>query len=214
MQTAIGPADNAEITPEIADARQFEERLQRGIRDGAFLALMVTPKCYQRACQELCHRFPLQLIDFEALFIDALRQVADKAKVNWELVVKTDATPHTGDWDRLMLLVGRTMPLVEQQLSRADKTMLVIYAGLLARYDQMTLLERLRDKVGQRDGIPGLWLLIPGDQYAVMDGKAIPIISPGQRVRIPESWLRNVHRGNGEDLTQRRKDAEEETSSR
>jgi hypothetical protein len=199
MPTAIGPAANEEITPEIADARQFEERLQRGIRDGSFLALMVNPKCYQRACQELCHRFPLQMVNFEALFIDTLRQVAEKAKVNWDLVLKTDAAPHTGDWDRLMLLVGRAMRLVEQQLARADKTMLVIYAGLLARYDQMTLLERLRDRVGRQDGIPGFWwLLIPGDHYALMDGKAVPIISPGQRVRIPESWLRNVHRGNGD----------------
>ncbi len=75
--------------------------------------------------------------------------------------------------------------------------MLLVYAGVLARYDQMTLLERLRDQVGRRDGIPGLWILIPGDQEALMDGKAIPILSPGQRARIPESWLQNVHRGNG-----------------
>ena len=96
-----------------------------------------------------------------------------------------------------MLLVGRAMPMVAKQLATAQKTMLIIYAGLLARYDQMTLLERLRDKVGRRDGIPGLWILIPGDQQALMDGKAIPIISPGQRARIPESWLQNAHRGNG-----------------
>ena len=126
-----------------------------------------------------------------------MHQVVDKANADWELVLKTDGTPHTGDWHKLMLLVGRTIPLVEQQLVRADKTMLVIYAGLLARYNQMTLLERLRDKVGRSDGIPGLWLLIPGDQYAVMDGKAVPVISPGQRVRIPESWLQNIHRANG-----------------
>ena len=75
--------------------------------------------------------------------------------------------------------------------------MLVIYAGLLARYGQMGLLERLRDKIGRRDGIPGLWLLVPGDHQALMDGKAVPVLSPGQRARIPESWLANVHRANG-----------------
>ena len=94
-----------------------------------------------------------------------------------------------------MILVSRAIPLVEAQLAAADQTMLVIYPGLLARYDQMDLLERLRDKVGRRDGIPGLWLLLPGQNQAVMDGKAVPIISPGQRTNIPESWLRNVHRG-------------------
>jgi serine/threonine protein kinase len=207
MPTAVMPHASEEITPEIADARQFEERLQRGIRDGSFLALLVNPKYYQQAYQELCTRFPLQLVDFEGLFIDALHQVADKAKVSWELVLRTDATPNEGDWDKLMLLVRRAMPLVEEQLAKANKPMLMIYAGLLARYDQMAVLERLRDKVGRREGIPGLWLLIPGDQHAVMDGKAVPIISAGQRVRIPERWLK-------ENFTRRRKDAEDEASSR
>jgi hypothetical protein len=72
--------------------------------------------------------------------------------------------------------------------------MLVVYPGLLARYDRMDLLERLRDRVGRGDGIAGLWLLVPGDDQALLDGKAIPILSPGQRARIPESWLENVHR--------------------
>jgi hypothetical protein len=201
MPTAVMPHAGEEITPEIADARQFEERLQRGVREGSFLALLVNPKYYQQACQELCARFPLRLVDFEGLCIDALHQVADKAKVNWELVLRTDATPNEGDWDKLMLLVRRAIPLVEEQLAKADKPMLMVYAGLLARYDQMAVLERLRDKVGRRDGIPGLWLLIPGDQHAVMDGKAVPVISAGQRVRVPESWLRNVHRGNGDQGT-------------
>jgi serine/threonine protein kinase len=195
MSTAIGPSGAGEITPEIADARQFEERLQRARKDGAFLVLMVHPKYYQRARDELCGRFPITLIDFEALFIKALREVAEKARVNWDLVLKTDATPYAGDWHKLLLLVGRAMPLVEAQLSALDKTMLVTYTGVLARYDRMDLLERLRDKVGHRNGIPGLWLLLPGQNQAVMDGKAVPILSPGQRANIPESWLQNVHRG-------------------
>ncbi len=156
---------------------------------------MVNPKDYQRARDELCGRFPIQLINFEALFIKALREVAATLHVTWDLVLKTDATPHQGDWSKLMILVSRAMPLVEAQLAAADQTMLVIYPGLLARYDQMDLLERLRDKVGRRDGIPGLWLLLPGQNQPVMDDKAVPIISPGQRTNIPESWLRNVHRG-------------------
>lgn len=196
LSTATGAVESEEITPEIADARQFEERLQRGIREGAFSVLLVNPRYYQQAYRELCDRFSVQLVDFEQLFISTLRQVASKAKVNWDLVLQTDATPYQGDWNKLMLLVGRAIPLVEAQLATTDQTILLIYAGLLARYDQMTLLERLRDRVGRRNGIGGLWLLIPGDQQAVMDGKAVPILSPGQRTRIPESWLENRHRAN------------------
>ena len=195
LPTVNGPARAIEITPEIADARQFEERLQRAFKDGSFLALLVHPKYYQRASDELYSRFPITLIDFEALFLKALREVAEKARVNWDLVLQTDATPHAGDWHKLLLLVGRAMPLVEAQLSALDKTVLITYAGVLARYDRMDLLERLRDKVGRHDGIPGLWLLLPGQHQAVMDGKAVPILSPGQRANIPESWLQNMHRG-------------------
>ena len=200
-----------EITPEIADARQFEERLERGIKEGAFLALIVNPKCYQRATQKLSERFPVELVDFEGLFIDALRDVATKARAKWEAIVNADAVPGSEPWKKFMVLVNRAMPVVEQRLMAAKKTMLLIYPGLLARYDQMPLLERLREKVGRRDGIPGVWLLIPGDNQAMLDGKAIPIISPGQRTRIPETWLRTIRRSDGDGLTPRREDAKEDS---
>jgi len=227
--TAAGRSEVGQVTVEEADARQFEERLQRAIKEGSFLSLLVNPKFYDRAREEICRRFPVQLVDFEGLFLDALMAVAGKAGVNWDLVLKTDATPQAGDWDKLMILVNRAMPIVEVSLvtghwslvtrhsslvtgqdtndkgqmtndqeqmtnDQERRTMLMIYAGLLARYDQMDLLTRLSQKVGRSDGIPGLWLLLPGDQQALIDGKAVPLLGPGQRARIPESWLQNVHR--------------------
>jgi len=154
---------------------------------------MVDKRNYQRAAQELCKQFPLQLLDFEGLFVDALRDVATKAGAKWQAVVNADATPGSDAWKKFLVLVNRAMPIVEQQLSTATRTILLTYPGLLARYDQMPLLERLREKVGRSDGIPGLWMLIPGDSQPLLDGKAIPIISPGQRSRIPETWLKNIH---------------------
>jgi hypothetical protein len=185
-----------EITPEVADARQFEDRLRHGIKEGSFYTLLVNPRYYQRACQELCRRFPVELVDFEELFLNALRQVVDRAGAKWDAVVSADATPGDAKWDKFMVLVKRAIPLVEEQLGAAKKPMLLVYAGLLARYEQMGLLERLRDRIGRRDGIPALWLLVPGDHHALMDGKVVPVLSPGQRARIPESWLENQHRAN------------------
>lgn len=195
--TKRGRGEAGEVTPEEADARQFEERLQRSLSEGSFLALTVHPKYYDRARSELCRRFPLQLIDFEGMFLDSLQATASGANVKWDLVLQTDTKPKRGDWDKLMMLVGRAMPTVEKQLLNTDKTMLVVYPGLLARYDQMDLLSRLSQKVGRADGIPGLWLLLPGDKQAMIDGKPVPLIGPGQRTRIPESWLQNLHRANG-----------------
>lgn len=192
-----------EVTPEEADARQFEERLERSIKEGAFLTLMVHPKYYERAQQELCRRFPLRLVDLEGVFLDALTSTAADAKVNWELVLQTDGQPNQGEWDRLMLLVKRAMPNVEHQLSTSDQTILVIYPGLISRYDQMDMLSRLSQKVGRHGGIPGLWLLLPGDTQAMIDGKPVSLIGPGQRARIPESWLQNLHRGGQPSLSSR-----------
>lgn len=196
--TSSGLAANAEatqeITPEIADARQFEERLERGIKEGSFLALIVNPKCYQRAVSELQNRFSIEVVDIEGLIVDTLRDVASKANAKWEALVNADAKPGSEPWKKFMVLVNRAMPIVEQQLSSSSKTLLLIYPGLLARYDQMPMLERLREKVGRKDGVAGVWMLIPGDTQAMLDGKAIPIISPGQKTRIPDQWIRNEHR--------------------
>ena len=51
------------------------------------------------------------------------------------------------------------------------------------------VLERLRESVGRRGGMPGLWLLLAGDQQATLEGRAVPVLSPGQRVRVPDLWL-------------------------
>ena len=197
MPTAPGPLTPGEITPEIADARQFEERLERGLKDGAFLALLVTPKSYQRAAKELCERFPVENVDLESLFIDSLHHVVEKAGGKWDAVVNADAAVGSAQWNKFMVLVNRAMPVIEQQLLLSQRTILLTYPGLLARYDQMSLLANLREKIGCKDGIRGLWVLIPGDTQPLLDGKAIPIISPGQRTRIPEKWIRNEHRANG-----------------
>ena len=222
LTTAKGVTEGEEITPDIADARQFEERLQRGIKDGSFLALMVNPKYYDRACRELCDRFPVKLVDFEGLFIDALRDVVDKAGAKWEAVVDTDAIPGEGNWDKFMVLVKRAMPQIEEFLdcgswflaedgkaanshdaenkqprtkNQEPENILLTYVGMLARYDQMALLDRLRERVERGESLRSCWILLPGDQQAMIEGRTVPIIGPGQRARIPESWLRNVHRG-------------------
>ena len=192
--TGLSATVGRELTPVEADTRLLEERLTRGIKDGAFLALLVNPKRYQVARKEIAARFAVQVADYEALFLAALQQVASKAGVNWDLVLQTDAVPGGNDWDKLMLLVGRAMPLVEAELLRAKQTILLIYPGLLARYEQMTLLERLREKVGRAEGIPGLWVLLPNGQQAMIDGKAVPLLSPGQRAKITDDWLANRHR--------------------
>jgi hypothetical protein len=210
--TSSGLAANAqatqEITPEIADARQFEERLERGIKEGSFLALIVNPKCYQRAVSELQNRFSLDVVDIEGLIVDTLRDVASKANAKWEALVNADAKPGSEPWKKFMVLINRAMPIVEKQVLSGQlsavsdqrtavssrRSLLLIYPGLLARYEQLGLLEKIRDEIGRSKGLHSCWILIPGDNQAFIDGKPVPIISPGQKTKIPDTWLANIHR--------------------
>ena len=218
--TSSGTSANSqtaqEITPEIADARQFEERLERGIKEGSFLALIVNPKCYQRAVDELQNRFPVEVVDMEGLIVETLRDVASKANAKWEAIVNADAKPGSEPWKKFMVLVNRAMEVVSRQLlvvgketENRKRSLLLIYPGLLARYEQLGLLEKIRDEIGRSGGLHSCWVLIPGDNQAFIDGKPVPIISPGQKTKIPDQWLANVHRAGIDDLTQRRKDAKE-----
>jgi serine/threonine protein kinase len=193
-----------EVTPEIADARQFEERLERGIKEGSFLALIVNPKCYQRAVSELQNRFSIEVVDIEGLIVDTLRDVASKANAKWEAIVNADAKPGSEPWKKFMILVNRAMPIVESSVisgqssvegKKSKRSILLIYPGLLARYEQLGLLEKIRDEIGRSKGLHSCWILIPGDNQAFIDGKPVPIISPGQKTKIPDQWIRNEHRG-------------------
>ena len=187
-----------EITPQIAEARQFEERLQRGTDNGTFIAMTVEPRGYMLAVDELADpdRFGVQVIDVESELITELKQIAETKKVKWEAILAADVQG-SDNRERLMKLVRLAMPKVEQTILAADRLVLLTYSGLLARYDQMDILTRLREKVGRSDGIPGLWMLIATDEQSsmpIMDGKPIPVIGPAEWARIPDSWLRNEHR--------------------
>jgi serine/threonine protein kinase len=194
LSTGPGRDPREPITPEEADARQFEEKLRRSLKDGAFLTLMIPPRSFEQARRELEGRFSLRAVDGDRVIIDALRDTAKRARVDWSLVLRADATPANGDWSKLLMLVKRAMPKVEEQLGAAGSTVLMVHPGLLARYDNLDLLERLRDRVGRPGGPAGLWLLLPGQQ-PLIDGKAVPLLSPAQRVSVPESWIANAHRG-------------------
>jgi hypothetical protein len=154
---------------------------------------MVPPRSFEHARRELEGRFSVRGVDGDRVIIDALRDTAKRAHIDWSLVLRADSKANNGDWKKLLMLVKRAMPKVEEQLGSAGSTVLMVHPGLLARYDNLDLLERLRDRVGRPGGPKGLWLLLPGHQ-ALIDGKAVPLLSPAQRVLIPESWLENRHR--------------------
>jgi hypothetical protein len=179
----------------------LETRLQQTVAARRFLVLTVAPRHLLRAEAELVQRFPVTRISLEALLIREMKAVAATAGAKWEVVLKADgAPPQSTDWRRLQLLVRQAMPAVTQTLLAADRPVLLVYPGLLARYDQIQLLETLRDACAQRPDVPGYVVLVASDAQRplpVLDDKPIPVIHASEWARIPESWLANVHRAQG-----------------
>jgi serine/threonine protein kinase len=133
------------------------------------------------------------------LVIRALRAEAQAARADWNVVLRADASPQPSeDWKRLLLLVNRTMPKVEAELDTSPKTLLLVNPGLLARYQQLEILVRLRDRIG-RTGSPlfGLWILVPTNGLAVLptlDGQPVPVLSAAQWTHLTGAWIQNKHR--------------------
>lgn len=189
---------------EAITARQFEERLERSIRNPCFLTLLVNPRHFIAAKEELTRRYAATTVDLEDLFITALEETAKVRNANFDVVVKADAARRDDpNWGRLMKMVSASMPRFEQLLNsacgpagndQADRVILMHYPGLLARYGHMNQLDRIIGLAGRRDGLPAVWLLLSGEQ-AIIEGEAVPLINSSSKARIPIEWLENRHRG-------------------
>ena len=190
--TAMPLGREAAVTPQLAGARALETRLVNALRSGSFLQLVVTPRAYERAADELADRFGVVRLDVEQLVLDTLQQQAAAAGVDWRLVVATDADRGGRDWPRLERLVDRCRPAIAAGLATAGQTPLLVYADILIRYGLKSLLAELQAAIGSPTGPAGVWLLVPGSETPLLDGQPTGI--PGQQAVIPEAWVRNEHR--------------------
>lgn len=195
-------ARHVEVTPDVADARSFEDRLQHAYNDGGFLVLTVRPSRMRWAEAELLRRFELERVSFDDLFFDVLREEAKELEVDWTIIEQADgADPASQDWKNLLHLIGRAGPKIAARLAQRREHLLLVNPGMIARYDLMAILETLRDKVGHDAPCPCLWVLVASDgqnDMPILDHAEIPLITPGQRAKISESWIDNVHRGRAE----------------
>ncbi|MFN5754208.1 MAG: BREX system serine/threonine kinase PglW, partial [Pseudanabaena sp.] len=73
--TATGTMVIGEVDEAAADARLFEEKLQRGLKQGAFFVILVQSRYYQQAIAEIANRLPVLHLSFEDLLLNALREV-------------------------------------------------------------------------------------------------------------------------------------------
>ncbi len=171
----------------------------KAVEQKRFLVLSVAPKHLLRAEKELVRRFSVRHMSIETLLIAQMKALAEQARAHWEVVLRADcAARESRDWRNLVTLVRRAIPAVERELLGSEKTVLVSYTGLLARYNQLDMLDRLRDATERREGSPGFLVLLPADQQTnmpVIDGIPLPVVLASQWIRLTEAWIANEHRG-------------------
>ena len=185
----------AEAGPaEWGDNDAFDERLRRALQNRAFLALTVSPRRLADAERALASAFAIDARSADELLIRHMKAADDEAGADWRIVLRADREPRgSADWATLMRLVShRVLPRVRAELAAAPRPVLLTNLGLLARYDQMTFLDGLRDAAGRPDGPPGVWLLVPSDAQEsrpMVDGRPVPVFTAAQWARIPVAWL-------------------------
>lgn len=183
---------------EHVSAKLFEERLTHALSDGGFLVLTTKPKKAAAAERRLAARFGVDVKNLDEIVIGAMRGEAKENEVDWSFVLSADAAlPRTKDHN-LALLVSKSVPRILARMSES-RTPLFANPGLLARYDRMDVIEKLRDDAGTRKSpVHGAWLLVASDGQntrPVIDGVPVPVISASQWAPIPDSWIDGVLEG-------------------
>ena len=136
-------------------------------------------------------------MSFDELLLKALRTEADRAHVDWALVLRADAAePGSRDWAKLQLLVQRTLASLKPLLLNNPAPLLLTNVGLLARYDLMALVTEMDASAGRPDHTPALWLLLPSHKQGlpVIDGVPVPLVNSTQAFALSPAWIENKHR--------------------
>lgn len=193
-------------------AAAVEERLVRSLEQGGMLVLTVLPRLARYAEAELLRRFanpdatpassaaPLKRVNFDALLLAALRNKAQAAGVDWNVVLQADAADRgSRHWTNLQRLVQRTLPALRSALLNSPAPLLLASAGLLARYDLMGLITELEENTGRPAHTHSVWLLLPTSHQGlpVIDGVAVPMVNNIHNTRalaLPQAWIENKHR--------------------
>jgi len=186
--------------PSVRQAQQAEQRLRHNLDRGGFLALVVRPRLVSDAVAELRRRFDVVDLDVTAALLEQMRLVAGQAGVPWDLVLAADAAPvGSRDATNLSRLVADALPGLAAQLRQAGRAVLLHDAGVLARYGAMPVLTDLVADAGRSSSLMrSVWLVVPQDgtgDLPLLDREAVPVTTPGQWLRLPDSWVSNEHRG-------------------
>lgn len=194
MTTALhgGQVDS----PEAKQALRFEDTLRRAVDSRRVLIITCDLSWLESGGKALSRHLGIEAISLDRIFINTLYAQTQQLGADWRVVLQADRAAHdSADWRRLGSLVQRALPVVRQQLLDSPQPMIVQHLGLLVRYGHVGLIQELRNAVLD-SAMPARLLLVPGDEHQapVLDGAALPVITPNDWTHLPKFWLENGHR--------------------
>jgi len=153
------------------------------------------------AVPALTQAFPdLLPVDLERELLAGMRAVADSITppIPWSTVLSADdVKPGASFHFQFLRLVKEALKPIAARLLAAKQPVLITNAGLLARYDQIVLLNDLRDAAGTTSGPPAVWVLAPTTSFGslpTIDGVSVPIIGSNQTVVLDRRWIAGSRR--------------------
>lgn len=188
------------VDPEDLAVRAVDERLRLNLRSGGLLLLTCPVRPARHAETRLIERYGqhadrpqgLRRVSLDGLLLDALRSAAKAMNARWEVVLAADGSgKEAHDWKNLNRLVQRALPDVRRRLLEADQPLLVVHAGLLARYDLLGLIGELEQEVGRPGRTPALWLLLPtaNPGLPAIDGQPVPVVHANRLLPLDPRWI-------------------------
>lgn len=174
-------------------AKPVDEVLQAAVENARFLAVAVAPKHYESVATRLAEQLDLEVLSLERLVVEAMQGEARVNNADWDFVQSVDgAAQDSPDWRQLRALASSVVEQVAIQLRSGERPRLLLHAGLIARYGQMSLLNDLQQAAETGATDAGYILLLPMSEQSaqpMIDGTPVPLTLPSRFVRIDRAWI-------------------------
>jgi hypothetical protein len=173
----------------------FDQRIARLLAEGGFVTVTVKDRSLDPAIRRLTDATGGTHVRLDSLLLATMRRLVAEAGAEWSAFERADGDRTSKGWRILTRVAEEAAARVEASLLATAGIIVADGIGLLGRYGQMSLLDRLRERLTREDGdhaLHGLVVVVPGaDPTAkpVVDGVPVPVITPAHWTHLPTAWL-------------------------
>lgn len=186
-------------SPEAMEAQRFEDLLKSGVAAGRWRVVQVLSTQAEQAVPLLAQWLGVKPTSLDHAIWQSMKQLAAENQVDINAIWQADHEGPDGSHWHLLCDLAQTAAdhALNHLLDQRDQPQLLIHPGLLARYQLRQPLYNLAHRAQTEEGAAVL-LVVPchdnGLPPSINDQLPVPTDSDIQRMRLPESWLRNAHR--------------------